>query len=47
VDGGAGAVLLLGAAGVDEVAVVGGAADGLDDEEQPATAARTISAAAS
>jgi len=33
-------------AGGDELAVLG-AADGLDDEEHPATAMRTISAAAS
>jgi hypothetical protein len=40
------AVLLLGAAGPDVLGELAGADDELADDEQPATAARTISAAA-
>jgi hypothetical protein len=42
----AGAVLLLGAAGLDVLGELAGVDGELDDDEQPATEARTISAAA-
>jgi len=42
----AGAVLLPGAAGPDALGELAGAVGELDDDEQPATAARAISAAA-